>query len=91
MVCPNCQSWAARSHAQLQNRLANMVDVPEARPFPCPECSSTDWATTRAFIRELSTPEDRRALWPLWFILFVSAGLWLWLAWLIMSWIGADE
>lgn len=49
-TCENCSKWAARSQAQLDNRLRNMAVAPDVAPYACPRCGSTAWANTTAFI-----------------------------------------
>ena len=50
MACDHCITWCAVNEVQLANRLRNMGSSPEARPYPCPQCGSIDWATTRELI-----------------------------------------
>lgn len=51
-TCETCSPWAARSQAQLDNRLRNMETAPTPRAYACPDCGSIAWATTTAFIVE---------------------------------------
>lgn len=60
MTCETCVPWHASSEKQLAIRLDNMRAMPGPSIHRCPDCGSTDWATSREFIKEEKLPWFRR-------------------------------
>lgn len=52
MSCARCLPMFATSERQLETRQRNMAQMPEAVPFTCPGCGSTEWATSREMIKQ---------------------------------------
>jgi hypothetical protein len=44
--CSFCQPWFARTQSQLDNRLRKMRAHPDVKPFACPKCDGTEWASS---------------------------------------------
>lgn len=60
-LCGTCTAWCSTTEKQLANRLANMRNAPGGQPYPCPQCDSIAWATTREMIGE--GPVEHRSRW----------------------------
>lgn len=65
MTCETCAPWCATSEKQLAFRLENIKLIPDATPYPCHDCGSTDWATSRELIKE--GPPKKPSWWERWF------------------------
>ena len=59
--CPNCRSWYAKTEKEHALRLRSMADAgPQAKPYTCEMCSTTDWATSKKYVMP---DEPRPSLW----------------------------
>jgi len=80
-ICPKCKPWAATTHRQLNNRIANMVHSTDVQNHRCPKCGGTEWAVTDAMIQnELETHSWGKG----WDRNQVVAGLAIWSAVIVM-------
>lgn len=55
MTCPTCQTVAATTRAQLDNRLRDLREF-QAGFQKRPQCGGTDWGTTEDFIQPTTAP-----------------------------------
>ena len=49
--CNSCGAWYATTEKQWRNRQRNIELHPDVRAYVCVSCGSSEWATSRKYIR----------------------------------------